>query len=160
MSAAAFLDATHAELARLELEFVRTGDRMTALKLLLSSYAEEGETAPKRLPAPQQPRQARKRATPQRRPPRATTVAPGGPKNGHRPSWDVEAGRQLRAEGCTWAEIRDRLKAPVTPEAIRLYGKTHGWPEPAHAPTPGPGATVTRPRRRGSSSSSSGPATG
>jgi hypothetical protein len=128
MSAAAFLDATHAELARLELELVRTGDRMTALKLLLSSYAEEGETAPKRLPAPQEPRHVPKRANPPRRASQTPTAAPKA-TDGRRPSWDVETGRALWQAGELTAEqIAAHVGAPSRSSVIQAAAR-YGWGE-------------------------------
>jgi hypothetical protein len=141
MSAAAFLDATHAELARLELELVRTGDRMTALKLLLSSYVEDGETAPKRLPAGKRTRRPPGRATQPRpqRPAAEPTTRQAPPSAPRAPSWDVDAARRLREDqGLSFQEIRDRLRLPVTGEAVRYHAKAHGWATPARSAKPGP----------------------
>jgi len=150
---AAFLDATQTELARLEAELVQTGDRITALKLLLSSYAEDGETAPKRLPAPQEPRHAPKRAKSPRRPPRATTDQPTGTTDGRRPSWDVAAARALWQAGeLTAGQIAAHVGAPsrssIVQAAARYFwgARGPGWRPPAAAAPPHPETGTGRKR--------------
>lgn len=127
-----FVEALRAEADRLELEVRTAGDRLTAVRLLLSSYEDETPRLPPNARSaegagsPSQQASIAQQA-PSRRPAAADPARPGPGKAHRGPSWDVERGRKLWDAGKTAEQIAAECGAPSV-AAVQYIRRSRKWP--------------------------------